>query len=111
MKKKRKKRGLLDGHDPKWFQGFPRYSLVLTSFLYLVSYLFPLSLPVHFVGVLAQFPSKGRGGGGVGGGDRGVPRVGLFNLYRVHFKRYQESWGVPLVATHHPLGSYSASVH
>ena len=67
-KKKKKKKGgggLLDGHDPKWFQGFPRYSLVLTSFLYLVSDLFPLSLPVHFVGVLAQFPSKGRGGGGV----------------------------------------------
>ena len=72
---------------------------------------FPLSLPVHFVGVLAQFLSKERGGGGGGGGDRGVPGVGLFNLYRVHFKRYQESWGVPLVATHHPLGSYSSSVH
>ena len=68
---------------------------------------FPLCLSVHFIGVLAQFLSKEKGGGG----DRGVPRVGLFNLYRVHFKRYQESWGVPLVATHHPLGSYSASVH
>ena len=37
-----------------------------------------------------------RKGGGGGGGDRGVPKVGLFNLYRVHFKRYQESWEVPL---------------
>ena len=100
----------MDGHDPKWFQGLPRYSLGPDFFPLLGIGFFPLSLPVHFVRVLHSFFQR-KGGGGGGGGDTSVPRVGLFNLYRVHFKRYQESWEVPLVATHHPLGSYSASVH
>ena len=34
---------------------------------------------------------KRKGGGG--GGDRGVPRVGFFNLYRVHFQEISRKLG------------------
>ena len=90
---------------PNGSRGSPGIPWVLTSFLYLVSDFFPsLCLCTSLEFLHSFFQRKG-------GDDTSVPRVGLFNLYRVHFKRYQESWEVPLVATHHPLGSYSASVH
>ena len=68
-KKKKKKKGGGDSWMamiPSGSRGSPGIPLVLTFFLYLISDLFPLSLPVHFVGAFAQFLSKERGGGGGG---------------------------------------------
>ena len=98
---------------PNGSRGSPGIPWVLPSLPLLgIGFFFsPLSACALRWSFCSFFQRKGGGGGGGGGGDTSVPRVGLFNLYRVHFKRYQESWEVPLVATHHPLGSYSASVH
>ena len=61
-KKRKKKKGLLDGHDV-----VPGVSLLFLGpdfFPLLGIGSFPLCLSVHFVGVLAQFLSKEKGGGG-----------------------------------------------
>ena len=67
---------------------------------------------------LHRFHKKKKGGGGGGGGGGGVaevfPMVGLFvylTITRSTSRDTKNFWRFPLVATLHPLGSYSASVH
>ena len=115
-KKKKKKKDyplLLDSHDPKWTQELIKDGISLLLFFFLIHELLVhalISLPAHLgrIGAQAVFPVEKSGGGGPGC----LVLLRLVYLTSTGHTRYAIIFmGSPCLATLHPLGSHSASVH